>query len=79
MNVTGVRNVTLGTTVPTNGTRIDLLGYGGPGFYSLHKTTSLVVIPSRKTVNGANTTNNEMIFFQDTESPRNSSQAGKLL
>lgn len=67
----------MATTVPRNGTRIDLIGFGGPAFYSLRKTDSMMIIPSNKVVDEVATPNNEILFFRDVVSARNVSQAGK--
>jgi len=75
ITVPGVLPVLLAPLNPPNGSRVDLVGFGGPNFYSLRKTDSLAVMPSYKLEGNTVVPNDSLLFFRDVVHTSNVSQA----
>jgi len=75
LNVTGLQPVSLSAVVPPNASRVDLIGFGGPDYYSLRKSDAFAVIPSYQIEGNSAVPNESLLFFRDVINPSNVSQA----
>lgn len=76
-DLAGVTPVELSKTIPTAGTGIIFVGYGGPQFFSLGATTGTEVISSNELQGASQTANGKLIFINDVRPniPANQTQS----
>eukprot|EP01126_Amoeba_proteus_P054705 TRINITY_DN6742_c0_g1_i8.p1 TRINITY_DN6742_c0_g1~~TRINITY_DN6742_c0_g1_i8.p1 ORF type:complete len:286 (+),score=50.92 TRINITY_DN6742_c0_g1_i8:680-1537(+) len=66
--------VTLTSSQAGVGTRADVVGFGAPSFYQLHRTDSMYLIPSTR-IDGTPITDMQLLFFKDLNSSHTFAQA----